>query len=59
MLRTFQMALVYAYKTHGWCCCFIRKAFVKLATAFVKHSLAFIHVYMPFVKLICEDLLTI
>ena len=49
---------VYAYKTHALCCCFIRNAVVKFATAFVKHSLAFIHVYMPFVKLSCEDLRT-
>ena len=44
--------------THVSCCCFICKAFVKFATAFVKHSLAFIHVHMPIVKLICEDLKT-
>ena len=30
---------------------FIRNAFVKFATALVKHSLAFIYVYIPFVKL--------
>ena len=49
---------VYAYKSHASCFCFTRNAFVKFATAFVKHSLAFIHVYRPFVKLLCDDLKT-